>query len=86
VDSEGIELSLPEDISRKARPMTDEPVTVLSDSESWDLLGTAALGGLVTSFAGEPEIFPVNYLVQNRTILFRTAEAANCSQPSRIAP
>jgi hypothetical protein len=54
--------------------MTDEPVTVLSDSESWNLLGTAALGRLVTSFAGEPEIFPVNYVVQNRTILFRTAE------------
>jgi uncharacterized protein len=54
--------------------MTDEPFTVLSDSESWDLLGTAALGRLVTVFAGEPEIFPVNYVVHNHTILFRTAE------------
>lgn len=54
--------------------MTDEPITVLSESESWELLGTAALGRLVTTFAGEPEIFPVNYVAQNRTILFRTAE------------
>lgn len=54
--------------------MTDEPFTVLSASESWDLLGTAALGRLVTNFAGEPEIFPVNYVVQGQTILFRTAE------------
>ena len=54
--------------------MTDEPFTVLSASESWDLLGTAALGRLVTNFAGEPEIFPVNYVVQGQTVLFRTAE------------
>lgn len=54
--------------------MTDEPVTILSDHESWDLLGTAALGRLVTSFADEPEIFPVNYVVQGHTVLFRTAE------------
>ncbi|AGZ52753.1 pyridoxamine 5'-phosphate oxidase family protein [Mycobacterium kansasii] len=54
--------------------MPDEPVTFLSDDESWKLLSSAALGRLVTSIAGEPEIFPVNYVVQDRTVLFRTAE------------
>ncbi|MHA7648938.1 pyridoxamine 5'-phosphate oxidase family protein [Mycobacterium sp. ML4] len=54
--------------------MTTEPITVLSEHESWDLLGTASLGRLVTNFAGEPEIFPVNYVVQNHSVLFRTAE------------
>ena len=54
--------------------MTDEPAVVLSEDESWRRLGGAALGRLVSSFAGEPEIFPVNYAVQNRTVLFRTAE------------
>ncbi|WP_144205824.1 pyridoxamine 5'-phosphate oxidase family protein [Mycobacterium tilburgii] len=54
--------------------MTDEPAVVLSEDESWRRLGGVALGRLVTSFAGEPEIFPVNYVVQNRTVLFRTAE------------
>lgn len=52
----------------------DEPVTILSVSESWDLLARVALGRFVTSVAGEPEIFPVNFAVQNRTVLFRTAE------------
>jgi nitroimidazol reductase NimA-like FMN-containing flavoprotein (pyridoxamine 5'-phosphate oxidase superfamily) len=51
-----------------------EPVTVLSEDESWWRLGGVALGRLVTTFAGEPEIFPVNYVVQDRTVLFRTAE------------
>ena len=54
--------------------MTDEPAVVLSEDESWRRLGGAALGRLVSSFAGEPEIFPVNYAVQHRTVLFRTAE------------
>lgn len=54
--------------------MAEEPVTILSEDESWRRLGGVALGRLVTTFAGEPEIFPVNYAVQGRTVLFRTAE------------
>ena len=50
------------------------PVTVLAASECWDRLGSVSLGRLVTSVDGEPSIFPVNFAVQNRTILFRTAE------------
>jgi nitroimidazol reductase NimA-like FMN-containing flavoprotein (pyridoxamine 5'-phosphate oxidase superfamily) len=53
---------------------TGQPVTVLSGTESWDLLASAALGRLVTSVEGQPEIFPVNFVVQHRTVLFRTAE------------
>ena len=51
-----------------------EPITILSESESWNLLASVALGRLVTSVDGEPEIFPVNFAVQHRTVLFRTAE------------
>jgi uncharacterized protein len=51
----------------------DEPITILSEGESWDLLASAALGRLVTSVDDQPEIFPVNFVVQNRTVLFRTA-------------
>lgn len=47
---------------------------MLSADENWNLLGGVALGRLVTNFAGEPEIFPVNFVVQDRTVLFRTAE------------
>jgi nitroimidazol reductase NimA-like FMN-containing flavoprotein (pyridoxamine 5'-phosphate oxidase superfamily) len=51
-----------------------DPITVLSDDESWDLLKSAALGRLVTNVGGELEIFPVNFVTQGRTVLFRTAE------------
>ncbi len=51
-----------------------DPITVLGDSEAWNLLSTVALGRLVTSFGGQLEIFPVNFVTQNETVLFRTAE------------
>ena len=53
---------------------TSEPAAVLSASESWDLLASVSLGRVVTSVAGQPDIFPVNFVVQRRTVLFRTAE------------
>ena len=52
----------------------DAPVTVLSEDESWSLLSSMSLGRIVTVLGGQPEIFPVNFVVQHRTILFRTAE------------
>ncbi|MGA7053492.1 MAG: pyridoxamine 5'-phosphate oxidase family protein [Mycobacterium sp.] len=53
---------------------SDDGVAVLPEDECWNLLAGVMLGRLVTSVGGEPEIFPVNYVVQRRTILFRTAE------------
>jgi len=51
-----------------------QPVSVLPQSECWNLLSSVALGRLVTSVDGEPAIFPVNFAVQGHTVLFRTAE------------
>lgn len=51
-----------------------DPVTVLNDDQSWDLLSSVSLGRLVTTFEGRSEIFPVNFVVQKHTLLFRTAE------------
>ena len=54
--------------------VSDDGVTILPVHECWDLLAGVTLGRLVTSADGQPEIFPVNYVVQRRTVLFRTAE------------
>ena len=59
---------------RKRMPAQDQPVTVLSEEESWNLLASVSLGRLVTSMDGQPEIFPVNFVTQRPTVLFRTAE------------
>lgn len=47
---------------------------ILPESECWNLLGSVSLGRLVTTADGHPEIFPVNFVVQRRTLLFRTAQ------------
>ena len=52
----------------------DAPVTVLSEDESWSLLSSMSLGRIVTIMGGKPEIFPVNFVTQRRTVLFRTAQ------------
>jgi uncharacterized protein len=51
-----------------------QPISILSETECWSLLGTVALGRLVTSVGGQPKIVPVNFVVQHRSVLFRTAE------------
>ena len=47
---------------------------MLSEDESWSLLSSVSLGRFVTILDGQPEIFPVNFVTQRRTVLFRTAE------------
>jgi len=53
---------------------TTQQVSILPEHECWNLMSGAELGRLVTSVDGEPQIFPVNFAVQRRSILFRTAE------------
>lgn len=50
-----------------------DDTTELSPRECWDLLSTADLGRLAVCVGGGPEIFPVNYVVANGTVVFRTA-------------
>lgn len=56
------------------RDYPDDPITVLTPEESWDLLGTGTLGRLVFYADGRVEIFLVNYVTDQGKIVFRTAE------------
>ena len=51
-------------------------VEELSDAASWDLLRGRNFGHLGLSEGGRPDIYPVNYLCDGETILFRTAEGS----------
>ena len=57
----------------------DQPITNLSETESWKLLAGAELGRLITDVGGQPDVFPVNFVTQHQTILFRTAEGTKLS-------
>jgi uncharacterized protein len=52
------------------------PVDELSDRASWELLASTNLGRLALSLDGRPDIFPVNYWANARSLIFRTAAGA----------
>ena len=56
------------------------PVLELDDEQSWQLLNATKHGRLVVSVAGEPDIFPVNYLTSDRKIYLRTAPGNKLAQ------
>jgi nitroimidazol reductase NimA-like FMN-containing flavoprotein (pyridoxamine 5'-phosphate oxidase superfamily) len=47
---------------------------ILGPDECWALLRSAAVGRLAISTADEPDIFPINFVVDHGTVVFRTAE------------
>ena len=51
-----------------------EGIAILEDSTCWQLLAQEEVGRLAVSVGRYPEIFPVNYVVVQRTVIFRTAE------------
>ena len=51
----------------------DEPLEMTLD-ECWEMLRTAGLGRLAFRIVDEVYITPVNFVVDDRTLLFRTAE------------
>ena len=56
------------------------PVLELDDEQSWKLLDATKHGRLVVSVAGEPDIFPVNYLTSDRKVYLRTAPGNKLAQ------
>jgi hypothetical protein len=53
---------------------SESGITFLTEDACWRLLETADVGRLALAIAGEPEIFPINFVVDGRSLVFRTAE------------
>jgi nitroimidazol reductase NimA-like FMN-containing flavoprotein (pyridoxamine 5'-phosphate oxidase superfamily) len=56
------------------------PVLELNEEQSWKLLEATKHGRLVVSVAGEPDIFPVNYVTSDRKVYLRTAPGNKLAQ------
>ena len=52
----------------------DPHIDVLTTNECWDLLRTQVVGRLGVAIMNRPDIFPVNYVVDHGSIVFRTDE------------
>lgn len=55
---------------------TGSGVTDLAANACWALLRSQEVGRLAVSISDRPEIFPVNYVVDHGTVVFRTAEGS----------
>jgi nitroimidazol reductase NimA-like FMN-containing flavoprotein (pyridoxamine 5'-phosphate oxidase superfamily) len=53
---------------------TQDPISELATATCWEKLGTQQLGRIVTNAAGILDVFPVNYVVDGESVVFRTAE------------
>lgn len=54
----------------------DDVVNNLSNEEAWDFLASEQFGRLAFAVAGEPDIVPINYVVADERVYFRTAEGS----------
>jgi nitroimidazol reductase NimA-like FMN-containing flavoprotein (pyridoxamine 5'-phosphate oxidase superfamily) len=55
---------------------TEDPVVRLSEDECWQRLEGPEIGRLVTHVGEVIDIFPINYVVDGRSLVFRTAEGS----------
>ncbi|MFT4295342.1 MAG: pyridoxamine 5'-phosphate oxidase family protein [Micropruina sp.] len=59
---------------------TSTPIERLTETEAWRLLGGAAVGRLATVINRQPDIFPVNFVTDGTSVVFRTAEGSKLLQ------
>jgi hypothetical protein len=52
----------------------ESAVEVLDEATCWELMSGVEVGRLAVAAVGELDIFPVNYVVDDGTVVFRTAE------------
>jgi len=57
----------------------------LSFDQCWDLLTASVIGRLAIVVDGHPEIFPVNFVTERRSIVFRTASGTKYWETARVS-
>ncbi|MGV3016121.1 pyridoxamine 5'-phosphate oxidase family protein [Rothia sp. 88186D007BW] len=60
--------------------MVENPIKTLSEDHCWELLGTHEFGRLALAVGGEVDIYPVNFVVHEKKIYFRTAAGQKLSE------
>lgn len=61
-------------------------VEKLSEQQCWELLRSTEVGRLAVIVGDHPEIFPVNYAVDQGTVLFRSASGTKVTSALGEAP
>ena len=58
---------------------TGSPIEVLEDEACWEYLRGSSVGRLAVDVGGHPDIFPINYLVHDGSLFFRSAAGTKLS-------
>ncbi|GHG58200.1 hypothetical protein GCM10012320_31750 [Sinomonas cellulolyticus] len=58
----------------------DEPIRVLTDAESWELLDNARHGRLATAAAGELDIVPINFRASGSKLYLKTTPGTKLAE------
>ena len=58
----------------------------LTFDQCWELLAASVVGRLALIVDGHPEIFPVNFVIEHRSIVFRTAAGTKLWQTGKETP
>ncbi|MCI1747010.1 MAG: pyridoxamine 5'-phosphate oxidase family protein [Acidipropionibacterium sp.] len=61
----------------------DSPMTAVEEDTCWGYLDTAEVGRLATSVDDQPQIFPVNFVVDGPSVVFRTAAGTKLEEMVR---
>lgn len=67
---------------------SSNPPTILDESQCWTMLRGATVGRLAVVVDGLPDIFPVNFVVDHGSVVFRTATGTKLEgaiQPNGVA-
>ncbi len=53
--------------------MSDEyGIEILTDTECWELLEATSVGRLAVDVGGRPDIYPINYVIDDGSLVFKT--------------
>lgn len=59
-------------------PMADiqDPITTLEEDTCWGYLASVDVGRLALAIDGQPEVYPINFVLDGQSIVFRSAEGS----------
>ncbi len=63
---------------------TQSAVEVLTEEACWERLRRTSIGRLGVHHEGQPSIYPINYLVDGRSIVFRTRDGSKIYAAPRL--
>ena len=64
----------------------DPTILELDEHQCWELLRSHEVGRLAVAIANHPDIFPINYVVDHASVVFRTAEGTKLQAATGDTP